>query len=312
MMGYRLSKEREMPNEPQLDTAPPKDLRGRPVVAEDGLNLDPISGEPGAHPVGTGVGASGGALAGAAIGTVGGPIGVAAGAIVGAVAGGLVGKEVAEAIDPTTGGRPEQHQMGTGIGGSAGALGGAAIGSVIAGPIGLAAGAVIGATAGVLAGEGAAEALNPDPTDRPEDHNLATGVGAGAGATAGAVVGSAAGPIGAAAGAVIGSVAGGMAGAGVARAVNPEVEDTYWRASYVSAPYYLPERTYDDYGPAYKLGYDSWSRYGGTFAECEERLSREWDSVKGQSHLTWNEAKHAARAAWDRVDRPIPVGAERR
>jgi len=99
-----------------------EDLRGRPILPDEtDSNLDPITGEPGAHPVGTGLGATGGALAGAAIGAVGGPIGMTAGALVGAVAGGLVGKEVAEKVDPTYGGRPEQHQIGTGIGGSAGA-----------------------------------------------------------------------------------------------------------------------------------------------------------------------------------------------
>lgn len=64
-------------------------------------NRDPISGTPGAHPVGTGVGAAGGAVAGAAIGAVGGPIGAAVGLVAGAVAGGLAGKGVAEKMDPT-------------------------------------------------------------------------------------------------------------------------------------------------------------------------------------------------------------------
>ncbi len=65
-------------------------------------NLDPITKEPGAHPVGTGLGAVvGGMAAGAATGTVAGPIGTAVGAAVGAVVGGLAGKGVAEAIDPT-------------------------------------------------------------------------------------------------------------------------------------------------------------------------------------------------------------------
>ncbi|CAN5624008.1 hypothetical protein BH09PSE5_BH09PSE5_41180 [soil metagenome] len=65
-------------------------------------NRDPISDEPGAHPVGTGVGAAAGGVAvGAAIGTIAGPIGTAVGAAVGAVVGGLAGKAVAETIDPT-------------------------------------------------------------------------------------------------------------------------------------------------------------------------------------------------------------------
>lgn len=70
--------------------------------AKTDANRDPITGTPGAHPVGTGVGAAvGGAVAGAATGTVAGPVGTVVGAAVGAVLGGLAGKSVAERIDPT-------------------------------------------------------------------------------------------------------------------------------------------------------------------------------------------------------------------
>jgi uncharacterized protein (TIGR02284 family) len=72
------------------------------MAAEDkDLNRDPITDEPGAHPVGTGVGATGGAVAGAAAGSVGGPVGLAVGGVVGAVVGGLAGKAAAESINPT-------------------------------------------------------------------------------------------------------------------------------------------------------------------------------------------------------------------
>lgn len=69
-------------------------------------NDDPITGEPGAHPVGTGVGAFGAGAAGAAIGgviggPVGAPIGAVVGGIIGAIGGGLAGKGVAESINPT-------------------------------------------------------------------------------------------------------------------------------------------------------------------------------------------------------------------
>jgi hypothetical protein len=71
-------------------------------TTERSANLDPITKEPGAHPVGTGVGAAaGGMAAGAAIGTFAGPVGAAIGAAAGAVLGGLAGKGVAESIDPT-------------------------------------------------------------------------------------------------------------------------------------------------------------------------------------------------------------------
>ena len=74
-----------------------------PAVPADHLaatdHPDPITGEPGAHPVGVGVGALGAGAAGAAIGSIGGPIGMLIGAAIGAVAGGLAGKEVAATAD---------------------------------------------------------------------------------------------------------------------------------------------------------------------------------------------------------------------
>ncbi len=83
--------------------ARPSDTNSTPSDkrAED-RNEDPITGEPGSHPVGTGLGAAvGGAAAGAVAGAVGGPIGAAVGAIVGGVAGGFGGKAIAEGLDPT-------------------------------------------------------------------------------------------------------------------------------------------------------------------------------------------------------------------
>ncbi len=65
-------------------------------------HADPISGEPGAHPIGVGMGAVGaGALAGAAGGLLAGPVGMMAGAAIGAVVGGLAGKAAAEAVNPS-------------------------------------------------------------------------------------------------------------------------------------------------------------------------------------------------------------------
>ena len=71
------------------------------AAEERDMNRDPITDEPGAHPVGTGIGATGGAIAGATAGAIGGPIGVAVGGVVGAVVGGLAGKAAGEAVNPT-------------------------------------------------------------------------------------------------------------------------------------------------------------------------------------------------------------------
>ena len=65
-------------------------------------NLDPITREPGSHPVGTGLGSAGGAATGAGIGAVvAGPIGAVIGGALGAFVGGAAGHAAGEAINPT-------------------------------------------------------------------------------------------------------------------------------------------------------------------------------------------------------------------
>jgi uncharacterized protein (TIGR02271 family) len=72
------------------------------VPPQGSRNPDPITDQPGSHPVETGIGAAiGGAACGVAVGAVTGPVGAAIGAAAGAVAGGLAGKGVGELIDPT-------------------------------------------------------------------------------------------------------------------------------------------------------------------------------------------------------------------
>lgn len=69
---------------------------------QNDANVDPISGQPGAHPIGTGVGAAGIGTVATVVGSVvGGPIGAVVGAVVGSVVGGLAGKSTAEQINPT-------------------------------------------------------------------------------------------------------------------------------------------------------------------------------------------------------------------
>jgi uncharacterized protein (TIGR02271 family) len=88
----------------------PENTDKRSDKNQNDANRDPITGTPGAHPVGTGVGAAAGGAAGAAAGVAagaaagtatGGPVGGAVGAAIGAVAGGLAGKGVAEQVNPT-------------------------------------------------------------------------------------------------------------------------------------------------------------------------------------------------------------------
>ena len=199
-----------------------------------------------------------------------------------------------------------EHIIGTGVGAAGGAVTGAAIGSA-AGPIGTIAGAAIGGIAGGLAGKGLGEVVNPKAGDDLPEHHLAKGVGAGSGAAMGAAAGALGGPVGMAAGAAIGALAGGMAGKAAGSLVNPEEEAAYWRSSYQTAPYYSAGYTYDDYGPAYELGYNSRGRYvGQSFDAVESDLSSDWETSKGRSRLNWQQAKAASRAAWDKIERAMP------
>lgn len=154
--------------------------------------------------------------------------------------------------------------------------------------------------------------MNRDPiTGTPGAHPVGTGVGAAAGGAAGAAIGMVAGPVGAVAGAVVGAVVGGLAGKGVAEGVNPTAEDAYWRDQYVREPYYSTERSYDEYSPAYRTGYEGRSQHAGrTFEEAEPELRRSYEANRGNSRLEWADARDASRAAWHRVERALPGDAD--
>src|SRR5262249_4301904 len=59
----------------------------------------------------------------------------------------------------------------------------------------------------------------------------------------------------------IGAVGGAVAGAAAGEAVNPTAEEAFWRENYDKEPYYEQGRTFDDYGPAYRLGLSGRTRY---------------------------------------------------
>jgi hypothetical protein len=138
-----------------------------------------------------------------------------------------------------------------------------------------------------------------DPlTQEPGSHPLGTAAGSAAGAAAGAALGSAAGPAGTIVGGTIGAIAGGIAGHKVAENVNPTVEEGYWRETYTSRPYVNREYTFDDYGPAYRYGWEARTRWADRqFDEVEPQLGRDWSELRGGSRLEWDDARsrHAMR-----------------
>lgn len=145
---------------------------------------------------------------------------------------------------------------------------------------------------------------NADPiTGEPGAHPVGTGIGAAAGGiAAGAAIGTVAGPVGTLIGAAVGAVVGGLAGKGVAEAIDPTVEDDYWRENYRNQPYVDADAPYEEYQPAYGYGVDRYSRFDGrSFDEVEPELAEGWDSARGASTLGWDDARHATRDAWGRL-----------
>lgn len=146
---------------------------------------------------------------------------------------------------------------------------------------------------------------NRDPiSGAPGAHPIGTGVGAAlGGAAAGAAAGTVVGPVGTVVGAAVGAIVGGLAGKGVAEAIDPTTEAAYWRENFRTRPYATDAASFDDYGPAYGYGVTAYGKHPGqSFDEVEADLSRDWESARGQSNLTWNNARNATRDAWDRVD----------
>ena len=157
---------------------------------------------------------------------------------------------------------------------------------------------------------------NLDPiTGEPGAHPVGTGIGAaGAGAAGAAIGGVVGGPVGAIIGAVVGAVSGGLAGKSAAEAIDPTVEDEYWRSNHAAQPYVEPGRQYEDYQPAYRTGYEAYSRHATakkSFDEVEPELKSEYEKSYGGAGLAWDKAKPATRAAWDRADSSFKLYEER-
>lgn len=82
----------------------------------------------------------------------------------------------------------------------------------------------------------------------------------------------------------------------------PASEADYWREAYAREPYYESSRTFEDYGTAYELGWVSYGTYGGEFDSADRVLANDWEVRKAVSTLSWEEARPAARAAWQRAE----------
>lgn len=146
---------------------------------------------------------------------------------------------------------------------------------------------------------------NADPiTGEPGSHPIATAAGSATVCAAGAALGSLAGPVGTAIGGVVGAIAGGLGGSAVGESIDPTVEDAHWRDSHPTQSYANGGHPYEKFIPGYRAGYEGFQHYGATkptFEEAEAELRDEY--AAGNPELAWEEAREAARAAWERRQR---------
>jgi len=92
----------------------------------------------------------------------------------------------------------------------------------------------------------------------------------------------------------------------VAEAVDSVAEDAYWRNNYPKTDYAEEHRSYKDYRPAYKYGWEARARLGDRpYAEIESELENGWEKAKGECKLAWTQAKRATSDAWHRLERAV-------
>ncbi|NJL85022.1 MAG: glycine zipper family protein [Leptolyngbyaceae cyanobacterium SM1_1_3] len=253
----------------------------RDIKDNPDANPDPLTGEPGAHPVGTGVGAAGAGVVGTAFGAiVGGPVGAAVGAVVGSVAGGLLGKGVAEQIDPTLEDnhwrdnyrsrpyvesdydydRDYSHAYRTGYEGYP------------------------NYASQNMTYADAEPRLREDYEKRRGSSQLSWDKAKHATQDAWNRVEN--------------SVRG------------RREQDDFWRNNYQSRHYTDTGYDYNDYAPAYRMGYDSYSAFGlnqgMSYEQAEPQIRSEYERNYGNSRLGWDKAKYAVQDAWNRVKEALP------
>jgi len=88
---------------------------------------------------------------------------------------------------------------------------------------------------------------------------------------------------------------------GARGSVYPGAEAQYWLEAHSREPYFDAARNFEDYRPAYELGWTGYSNYGGEFDTADRVLANDWAVLKGVSRLSWDEARPACRAAWQRA-----------
>lgn len=82
-------------------------------------------------------------------------------------------------------------------------------------------------------------------------------------------------------------------------------EEKYWREHHQKLSSVKPGHSYEHYAPAYRTGYEGFHKYPGKkFEEIEADLAVEYE--KHKAAIPWDDARPAARFAWDKLSGVIP------
>lgn len=77
------------------------------------------------------------------------------------------------------------------------------------------------------------------------------------------------------------------------------LEDSYWHSHFFQEPYYVAGRSYDQYRPAYKLGWQSALQCSdSSFVDLSKQIELQWVNQCGSSLLPWREVHLAVKNAW--------------
>lgn len=79
------------------------------------------------------------------------------------------------------------------------------------------------------------------------------------------------------------------------------LQDMFWHDHYHLQPYYVNGRGYDQYRPAYEMGWKAAAQFSGDFASVAAVLEEQWPARSAGSLLSWRQVCGAVQAAWERV-----------
>ena len=96
----------------------------------------------------------------------------------------------------------------------------------------------------------------------------------------------------------------------------PEAEEAFWHTQYTHESYFVPGRGFDQYAPAYQLGWQAGHEQGASqvglpsFESQENELRARWLQAHGNSLLDWAQVKAAVKAAFSRTIKAQKIEAQ--